>query len=79
MSDQTPSVSKIRRLALPSAVVRSSKLGWERESGAVPSISSVERPVSDSASARLPPTIPPPTITTSYVARSPAAAFGLTD
>jgi hypothetical protein len=24
----TPSPSKIRRLALPSAVVRSSKLGW---------------------------------------------------
>src|SRR5262245_34586596 len=62
MSPQMPRPSKMRRLALPSAVVRSSKLGCAPAPGATPSIMSTSRPVPPSASARLAPTIPPPTI-----------------
>ncbi len=61
----TPSVSKMRRLPLPSALVRSSKLGWEAASLATASISATRFPVPLSASARLAPTRPPPTIATS--------------
>src|SRR5262249_39456444 len=62
---QTPSPSNMRRLAFPKAVVRSSKLGWVAEPGAMPSTRSVERPVPDIATARLAPTMPPPMIATS--------------
>jgi hypothetical protein len=65
MSGHTPSVSKIWRVPLPSAVVRSSKLGCEAESGGMLSISSTRNAVSRSASAKLAPTMPPPTMTTS--------------
>src|SRR5690242_20036812 len=62
---QTPRLSKIRRLALPNAVVRSSKLGCTLELGATPSINTTRIPRSRKASARLAPTIPPPTMATS--------------
>src|SRR5579862_744286 len=55
----------MRRLALPSAVVRSSKLGCALESGATPSTSTTLRSLLASASARLAPTIPPPMTATS--------------
>jgi hypothetical protein len=61
-SGQTPSVSKTRRLPLPSAVVRSSKLGWSRASGTCASTTSTLRDVPANASARLAPTMPPPTM-----------------
>src|SRR5882757_5569362 len=62
---QTPNPWKIRRLALPSAVVRSSKLGWLFDPGAVPSASRVETPVPANPTARLAPTMPPPMMATS--------------
>src|SRR5262245_53021630 len=65
IDDQTPSDSKICRDPLPSAVVRSSKLGWEAESGGTPSMSRVRNRVARSASAKLAPTMPPPTMATS--------------
>ncbi|MBW8890617.1 MAG: hypothetical protein JF616_22935 [Fibrobacteres bacterium] len=65
ISGHTPSVSKIWRDPLPSAVVRSSKLGCTPESGGTPSMSSTRSAVSRSASAKLAPTMPPPTMTTS--------------
>src|SRR5580692_2289748 len=72
MSPQTPRPSKMRRLALPSAVVRSSKLGCALDPGAIPSTSNTSTPSPRSASARLAPTIPPPTIATStFIAASP--------
>src|SRR5690348_3907494 len=67
IAGHTPSVSKICREPLPSAVVRSSKLGCADESGDTLSMSSTRNGVSRSASAKLAPTMPPPTMTTSYV------------
>src|SRR6185437_5047627 len=64
-SSQTPRPWKMRRLALPRAVVRSSKLGCAAESGATPSMSSTRTPVPARPSARLAPTRPPPTMATS--------------
>src|SRR5665213_1300315 len=55
----------MRRLALPSAVVRSSKLGCTCDPGAMPSTSIVTIPVPASATARLAPTMPPPMMATS--------------
>src|SRR5437764_14012762 len=70
---QQPRLSKRRRLALPSAVVRSSKLGWPlRPKGALSTRSS-RTPVPASAAARLAPTSPPPMIATS-TSRGGAAA-----
>src|SRR5688572_18117732 len=63
---QTPSDSKIWREPLPSAVVRSSKLGWRAESGGTPSTSNTRNFVVRNASAKLAPTMPPPTMTTSH-------------
>src|SRR3954468_7182816 len=63
---QTPRLSKICREPLPSAVVRSSKLGCAAESAGTLSMSSVRSFVLRSASAKLAPTIPPPTMTTSH-------------
>src|SRR6185312_7750706 len=71
IAGHTPSAWKMRRLALPSAVVRSSKLGCMLESGAVPSTSRIDRPLSARASARLAPTIPPPTMATSQSIAAP--------
>src|SRR5471032_2002058 len=65
ISRQTPSVSRMRRAPLPSAVVRSSKLGWSALWASTASISVTVSGVSCSASARLAPTMPPPTIATS--------------
>src|SRR5688572_16103071 len=70
MRSQTPSASKMRRLALPSAVVRSSKLGCAPAPGATLSMRMVDSPVFPSATARLAPTIPPPTMATSKFATS---------
>src|SRR5690242_789789 len=67
----------MRRLALPRAVVRSSKLGCAAESGATLSMSCTRTPVPDRPRARLAPTSPPPTIATSNsrsAAREDAAA-----
>src|SRR5262249_14400766 len=61
----TPSAPKMRRLALPSAVVRSSKLGWAELPKGTLSTSSVRTPASPRASARLAPTNPPPTLAAS--------------
>src|SRR4029077_6275183 len=70
---QQPRLSKMRRLAWPSAVVRSSKLGWPlRPKGALSTRSS-RTPVPASAAARLAPTRPPPMIATS-TSRGGAAA-----
>src|SRR5688572_19606999 len=66
IAGHTPRVSKICREPLPRAVVRSSKLGCAAESGETLSISSTRRDVERSASAKLAPTMPPPTITTSH-------------
>src|SRR5690349_11997928 len=66
MACHTPRLSKICREPLPSAVVRSSKLGCAAESGGTPSMSKVRSFVARSASAKLAPTMPPPTITTSH-------------
>src|SRR5580658_8516202 len=55
-----PRPAKMRRLALPSAVVRSSKLGCALLSAAMLSTSSTRRRLPLSASARLAPTMPPP-------------------
>src|ERR1700741_2830890 len=65
MADQTPSDSKICREPLPSAVVRSSKLGCVAESAGTLSMSRTRSFVVRSASAKLAPTMPPPTIATS--------------
>src|SRR4029077_164555 len=61
----TPKPAKIRRLALPSAVLRSSKLVWAAESKAVLSTSNTRTPVPARPSARLAPTMPPPMTATS--------------
>src|SRR6187399_2977372 len=66
MACHTPSDSKICREPLPSAVVRSSKLGCTAESGGMLSMSSTRNFVARRASAKLAPTMPPPTIATSY-------------
>src|SRR6478735_8758361 len=66
MACHTPSDSKICREPLPSAVVRSSKLGCTAESGGMLSMSSTRNFVARSASAKLAPTMPPPTIATSH-------------
>jgi hypothetical protein len=65
ISSHTPSDWNIWRDPLPSAVVRSSKLGCDAESGGTPSMSVTRRPVPPNASAKLAPTMPPPTIATS--------------
>src|SRR6187549_3474875 len=66
IAGHTPRVSNICREPLPRAVVRSSKLGCAAESGGTLSMSSTRRDVEHSASAKLAPTMPPPTITTSH-------------
>src|SRR5215469_6110902 len=68
----TPSASKIRRLTLPSAVVRSSKLGCASAPNGTLSTSNSRRPVPVSAAATLAPTMPPPTIATSTSRGVPA-------
>ena len=65
IADHTPSDSKIWREPLPRAVVRSSKLGCEAESAGTLSMSSTLSCVARNASAKLAPTMPPPTIATS--------------
>ena len=65
IADHTPRLSKIWREPLPSAVVRSSKLGCAAESGGTLSMSRVRSFVSRKASAKLAPTMPPPTMATS--------------
>jgi len=57
----------MRRLPLDSAVVRSSKLGCEAESCGTASISATFTLKLSSATARLAPTMPPPTIAMSNV------------
>src|SRR5579864_4256928 len=71
---QTPRPSNTRRLALPSAVVRSSKLGWACSPKGTDSMSSSRTPVSSRAAARLAPTMPPPTMATSTASASATAA-----
>src|SRR5215472_3629987 len=65
IASQTDRPSKIRRLALPRAVVRSSKLGWALVPKGTASMSSARTPVPMSPAARLAPTMPPPTMATS--------------
>ena len=64
---QTPKVSRMRRLPFDNAVVRSSKLGCEAESCGTASISATRSPSPSSATARLAPTMPPPTMAMSKV------------
>src|SRR5579863_407670 len=63
----------MRRLALPSAVVRSSQLGCAAVSTETPSTSSTRRLLPASAAARLAPTMPPPMMATSTGAGALAA------
>src|SRR5579859_3593247 len=74
IGSQTPSPSKMRRLALPSAVVRSSKLGWAPAPKGTASMSSSRAPAPARPAARLAPTMPPPTMATSTASASGAAA-----
>src|ERR1700728_3212988 len=69
---QTPRPSKMRRLALRRAVVRSSKLGWWRAPRGTLSTSSRRTGLPASAAARLAPTSPPPTMATSTSSGAPA-------
>src|SRR5687768_5658686 len=64
-SGHTRSASKMRRLPLEIAVVRSSKLGWPNVPNGWASIRTTSRDSSASASARVAPTRPPPQIATS--------------
>jgi hypothetical protein len=69
---QAPRPSKIRRLALPSAVVRSSKLGCAASLSGTLSTNRTRRPLPASPTARLAPTMPPPTMAMSIIALSHA-------
>jgi len=62
---QHPRPSKMRRLALPSAVVRSSKLACPAAPSGELSTSNDRTPVPARPAARLAPTMPPPTMATS--------------
>src|ERR1700722_6329651 len=59
---QTPRVSRIRRLPSDIAVVRSSKLGCACVPSGTASTSATFKPSGANATARLAPTMPPPTM-----------------